>query len=63
MSKTERMCKNKVRFISDMLAAVAAGKFAFRKKKLMRVYHCPICDGFHITSQINTEPQTMPLDN
>lgn len=49
-SKTERMCKSKVRYESDMRAAASAGRVAFHHKRVMRVYECPICEGFHLAT-------------
>ena len=43
-----RMCTKKNRYESYEFALGVAGN-ASRREALMRVYQCPVCDGFHLT--------------
>ena len=56
-SKTERMCKNKDHYESQMQAAAAIGRVRFKYKRDCRSYKCPICDGWHLTTQPRAEIQ------
>jgi hypothetical protein len=46
-------CKKKIRFSSDAAAQAARKKInpAKRLKRPYRVYKCPVCFGWHLTSQ------------
>jgi hypothetical protein len=50
---SNEICKRKVRYSSDVAAQAAFKKINPTKalKKPLRVYKCPICAGFHLTSQ------------
>ena len=43
-----RMCTSKNRYTEYDFALAVAGK-ASRREALMRVYQCPVCDGWHLT--------------
>lgn len=51
----KKACKRKVRYSSDAAAQAALKKINPRHalKKPTRVYRCPICSGWHLTSQRN----------
>lgn len=46
-------CRRKVRFTSDAAAQAALQRINPAKKsgKPLRVYKCPVCSGWHLTSQ------------
>ena len=43
-----RMCTSKNRYTEYGFALAAAGR-ASRREALMRVYECPMCEGWHLT--------------
>ncbi len=54
-SKSFRMCHSKKRYSSDFQAAVSAGKQQFYNGVLLKVYHCPLCDGWHLTHKVRSK--------
>jgi hypothetical protein len=49
--KRYRSCAAKVRYRSEH-AALRVGKAVLAQRgHATRVYHCPYCDGFHLTSK------------
>jgi hypothetical protein len=51
--KEKAACKSKKRFSSDPAAQAALKKInpARKLKKPYRVYKCPVCSGWHLSSQ------------
>ena len=43
-------CKQKKRYGSDHEAQQAAKLIYAKLSKSLRVYHCPVCSGYHLTS-------------
>lgn len=56
-TQADRMCFSKTRYTSEIKAAYAVGricgKYDAHKNIEHRVYPCPICKGFHITTVKN----------
>lgn len=52
-SRCKKMCFNKKKYESDFIAAAASGRIKSKKtaENFLRIYKCPICDGFHLTSK------------
>lgn len=53
-SETEKAsCKRKVRYANDAAAQAALKRInpSHALKKPTRVYKCPVCSGYHLTSQ------------
>lgn len=57
-----RMCFGKSRYPTESRANVYREKAESARKVKLRVYHCPICQGYHMTKQVATpDPQLTPL--
>lgn len=50
-----RMCHGKKRFPAEITALIEAQKCAAARKVALRVYQCPVCNGWHMTSQVTNE--------
>jgi hypothetical protein len=50
-----RMCHGKNRYPAEIAALIAAQRYAELRKVRLRVYACPVCDGWHITKQFGSE--------
>lgn len=50
-----RMCHGKKRYPAEITALIEAQKCAAARKVALRVYQCPVCDGWHMTSQVTNQ--------
>ena len=48
----EKMCLNKRLYITKEEAQKAFKRYTKKYKKPLRIYKCPICKGYHLTSKI-----------
>jgi len=48
---TRRMCYRKHRFHSELDARLKAMEIEQRRSVRLRVYRCPLCGGWHLSSQ------------
>lgn len=51
----QRSCHMKHRYFDQVSAVIVANKRAAKGAPLLRAYHCPCCDGWHLTKQIKGE--------
>lgn len=49
-AQAEKMCKGKQKYESQFIAAREAGRVGFKYKRLMKVYNCPVCAGWHLAT-------------
>lgn len=47
-----RFCARKARYDSKEKAQKEVELIARRRGKLLRIYHCPFCDGWHLTHKL-----------
>lgn len=50
-SRTDKMCLNKRLYITKEEAITALNHRKNKTDKKLRVYKCPICKGYHLTSK------------
>lgn len=47
-----RICGRKIRYRTESKARSRAAECQYHGAKGLRVYHCPYCDGWHLTSRV-----------
>ena len=48
--RIKEQCPQKLRYTSNKEAKAVAKHLRKLKGSKLRVYHCPVCDGYHLTS-------------
>lgn len=64
MASAERLaqiCRSKVRYAKRWRAKRAAHVATVRYEKRFRAYECPICEGFHLTSNPRRKPMKIRI--